>query len=140
MPLKSLEADAVAKLLVEIGQRLALAGESPYKARAYTRAAESLLTLTVPLSEVIAQGRLREIPGVGSALAATIEELHNSGSTRKLDRLRTEVPAAVLEMLRIPRVSPDKVALIRKRLGVGTLSELEQACRADRIATTKGLG
>ena len=63
------EAAEVAKLLTEIGQRLALAGESPYKARAYQRAAENLLTLTVPLSKVIAQGRLREIPGVGAANA-----------------------------------------------------------------------
>jgi DNA polymerase (family 10) len=51
------EADDVAGLLIEIGQRLALAGESPYKARANTRAAESLLTLTMPLAAVVAQGR-----------------------------------------------------------------------------------
>jgi hypothetical protein len=30
-----LDAPAVAKLLVEIGQRLSLAGENPYKARSY---------------------------------------------------------------------------------------------------------
>ena len=38
-----LDAPSVAKLLVEIGQRLVLAGENPYKARSYARAAESLL-------------------------------------------------------------------------------------------------
>jgi len=38
-----LEAPSVAALLIEIGQRLTLAGENPYKARAYARAAESLL-------------------------------------------------------------------------------------------------
>jgi DNA polymerase (family 10) len=58
------DASAVARRLVEISQRLRLAGESPYRARAYARAAENLLTLTVPLEDVIAQGRLREIPGV----------------------------------------------------------------------------
>ena len=86
----STEAAEIAKRLVEIGQRLALAGESPYKARAYMRAAESLLTLTIPLSEVIAQGRLQEIPGVGAAIAANIKELHRSGTTGKLDRLRAD--------------------------------------------------
>ena len=60
------DASAVAQLLFEIGQRLRLSGESPYKARAYARAADNLLTLTLPLSDVIAHGRLREIPGVGA--------------------------------------------------------------------------
>src|SRR5215203_5101537 len=71
-----LDASAVATLLIEIGQRLMLAGENPYKARAYSRAAQDLLTLTLPLGEVITAGRLREIPGVGEALAATIEQLY----------------------------------------------------------------
>ena len=74
------DASAVARRLVEISQRLRLAGDSPYKARAYARAAENLLTLTVPLADVIAQGRLREIPGVGAALAEVIRGLHEHGT------------------------------------------------------------
>src|SRR5690242_19772619 len=65
---KGLDAPSVARLLVEIGQRLVLAGENTYKARSYTRAAESLLLLSEPLEEIIAAGRLQEIPGVGAAL------------------------------------------------------------------------
>jgi DNA polymerase (family 10) len=93
---------AVATLLIEIGQRLVLAGENPYKARAYSRAAQNLLTLTLPLGEVIAAGRLREIPGVGEALAAI---LYARGTTPKLEALRAAAPAGVLEMLRMFRAS-----------------------------------
>ena len=92
MPL--LDAPAVAKLLVEIGQRLSLAGENPYKARSYSRAAQSLMSLTVPLQEVIASDRLREIPGVGAALAETIKNLHQHGTTTKLEAMRAELPPA----------------------------------------------
>src|SRR3954453_2429545 len=76
------DATAVAQLLLEISQRLLLAGEGPYRARAYARAAENLLTLTIPLQDVIAQGRLREIPGVGAALAEVIRTLHQHGRRR----------------------------------------------------------
>jgi hypothetical protein len=55
----------VAKLLLELGQRTALRGGNPYRARAYTRAAENLMALTEPLEDLVAQGRLKEIPGVG---------------------------------------------------------------------------
>jgi DNA polymerase (family 10) len=43
-------------------------------------------------------------------------------------------------MLRIPGVGPEKVALIHQRLGVSTVAELEEACRYDRLKSTKGLG
>src|SRR3954462_6224387 len=92
-----LDASAVATLLIEIGRRLVLARENPYKARAYSRAAQNLLTLTLPLGEVVAAGRLREIPGVGEALAATIEQLYARGTTPKLEALRADAPAGVLE-------------------------------------------
>jgi DNA polymerase (family 10) len=66
----ALAAPEVAKLLHEFGQRMALRGGNPYRAKAYTRAAENLLALTEPLEDLVAQERLKEIPGVGDAIAA----------------------------------------------------------------------
>src|SRR3954465_3400596 len=99
-------APAVARLLVEISQRRRLAGESPYRVRAYARAAESLLTLIEPLADVIAQGRLREIPGVGAALAEVIRTLHQHGTTSGLEAMRADVPAGVLELLKPRSAGP----------------------------------
>src|SRR4051794_33267884 len=133
-------ASAVARLLLELSQRLLLAGENPYKARAYARAAESLLTLTIPLEDVIAQDRLRELPGVGAALAEVIRALHQNGTTPRLEAMRAELPASVLEMLNIPGLAPETVMRIHQQLGIETLEELEQACQQDRLTTSKGLG
>jgi DNA polymerase (family 10) len=130
----------VARILVELGQRLLLAGENAYRARAYSRAAESLLGLTVPLEDVIAQNRLREVPGVGAALEGVIRQLWKEGTTPKLEQLRSEVPAGVLQLLRIPGISPDKVLRIYRELGTESLDDLEAACRAGRVANAKGLG
>jgi DNA polymerase (family 10) len=47
----------VIKLLREFGQRVALRGGNPYRAKAYERAAESLGMLTLPLGQVIKEGR-----------------------------------------------------------------------------------
>ena len=124
------DASAVARRLVEISQRLRLAGESPYRARAYARAAENLLTLTVPLEDVIAQGRLREIPGVGAALAEVIRTLHQHGTTPRLEAMRVDVPASVLELLNIPGLAPEKIAQIHQQLGITTLADLDRL--ADR--------
>jgi DNA polymerase (family 10) len=135
-----LDAPAIAKLLIEIGQRISLAGENPYKARAYTRAADRLVTLTVPLDELIARDRLQEIPGIGAAIAATIRELHERGTTTRLEQLRSEVPEGVLGMLHIPGVKPDKILQIYRLLGTASIEELETACRQDQLRGYKGLG
>ena len=89
-----LDASAVAKLLAEFGQRSALRGGNPFRARAYGRAAENLLALTTPLSDVIAQDRLRDIPGVGTAIADIIRKLHATGSHPALDAMRRKSPKA----------------------------------------------
>jgi len=66
------DASAVAALLREFGQRSALRGGNPFRAKAYARAADSLLALSLPLDQIVAQVRLREIPGIGDAIADII--------------------------------------------------------------------
>src|SRR5262249_55264931 len=99
---------------------LALRGGNPYRARAYQRAAESLQALTVPLDQAIAHGRLRDIPGVGNAIADMIATLHRTRTHPTLEAMRREVPAGVLEMLSIPGLRADKVARIHRDLGIST--------------------
>ena len=135
-----LDAAAVAELLSEYGRRSALRGGNPYRARAYARAAESLSALTEPLADVVAEERLREIPGVGDAIAGIVAQLHETGTHPSLEKMRQEVPDGVLEMLGIPGLRPDKALKLHKELGIASVEELEQAARQDRLKGVKGLG
>jgi DNA polymerase (family 10) len=134
-----LDSGAVAQLLVEIGQRLTLAGENPYKARAYSRAAESLQLLTAPLEEIVASDRLQEVPGVGAALAGVISDLCLHGTTARLEELRKSAPASLLELLAVPGLRTQKIAALQ-RAGVTSLDDLERKCRAHELADVKGFG
>ncbi|MBB4427844.1 DNA polymerase (family 10) [Bradyrhizobium sp. CIR48] len=136
----SLDARGVASLLREYAQRTALRGGNPYRAKAYSRAADSLAALAVPLDVLVAEDRLTEIPGVGDAIADTITKVHKTGSHPSLEKLRKEIPAGVLEMLAVPGLRPEKVLRLYKDLGIGSLSELEAAANDDRIKKMKGLG
>src|ERR1700745_2563306 len=91
----SLDTSEVAKLRAEDGRRGSLAGGNPYRSKAYLRAAESLAALAEPLDRVVAEGRLREIPGVGDALADIITRLHRTGTHPSLERMRREIPEGV---------------------------------------------
>ncbi|MBR1178023.1 DNA polymerase/3'-5' exonuclease PolX [Bradyrhizobium sp. KB893862 SZCCT0404] len=136
----SLDARGVASLLREYAQRTALRGGNPYRAKAYSRAADSLAALAVPLDVLVAEDRLTEIPGVGDAIADIITKLHKTGSHPSLEKLRKEIPEGVLEMLAVPGLLPEKVLRLYKDLGIGSLGELEAAANDDRIKKAKGLG
>ncbi|WP_439409628.1 PHP domain-containing protein [Bradyrhizobium sp. DASA03076] len=134
------DTQTVVKLLREYAQRTALRGGNPYRAKAYSRASDSLAALAIPLHVMIEEGRLTEIPGVGDAIADIIAKLHRTGSHPSLEKLRKEVPAGVLEMLTVPSLRPEKVLRLYKDLGIGSLAELETAAKEDRIKKAKGLG
>src|SRR3981189_1738182 len=138
--MSTVDTPTVVSLLREYAQRTALRGGNPYRTKAYSRAADSLAALAVPLDVLIAEGRLTEIPGVGEAIADIITKLHRTGTHPSLEKLRKEVPAGVLEMLTVPGLGPDKVLQLYKDLGITSLAELEAAAKDDRLKKAKGLG
>ncbi|MGY3355273.1 hypothetical protein ACVWZK_001936 [Bradyrhizobium sp. GM0.4] len=87
----SVDTRTIASLLREYAQRTALRGGNPYRAKAYARAADSLVALAVPLDVLMAEDRLKEIPGVGEAIAEIITKLHNSGTHPTVEKLRKEI-------------------------------------------------
>jgi DNA polymerase (family 10) len=107
--LTGLDASSVAALLREFGQRSALRGGNPFRAKACARAADNLFALSVPLENVVAQDRLQEIPGIGDAIADIIKKLHTTGTHPALEKMRKEVPAGVVDLLTIPGLRADKV-------------------------------
>jgi DNA polymerase (family X) len=135
-----LDALEVAELLVEYGRRKMLLGGNPYRAKAYIRAAENLALLTEPLGAVIADGRLRQVPSVGEAIADIITKLHQTGGHPSLEKIRQDFPASLLELLTVPGLPREKIVKLHKDLGINTLEELETAVRQDRLKGVKGLG
>jgi len=138
--MRKLSGPEVAKLLVEYGRRTALAGGNPYRAKAYIRAAENLIAQTEPLGRLIEDDRLREIPGIGDAISDIVTQLAQTGFHPSLEKMRSEIPPGVLELLSIPGLRPEKVLKLYRELGVKSIEELELAAREDRIKSVKGLG
>jgi hypothetical protein len=105
------------------------ARRQPIPGEGLCRAADSLAALVVPLDQIIAEGRLTEIPGIGDAIADIVTKLHRTGTHPGLEAMRKEIPASVLEMLAVPGLRPDKVLKLYKELGIISLAGLEQAAR-----------
>src|SRR5262245_4719956 len=122
---------AVAATLREIGRLLALEGTNRFRARAYERGARALEGLNRDLDTLARERRLREVPGIGAALAATIVELLATGRAEQLERLRRRFPPGALELA--PILSLDRIRRLHDALGIATLDDLRAACDAGRL-------
>src|SRR5688572_25894314 len=100
----------IVKALREIARRLTLKGQDPFRARAYERAADAVEDRVENLETLVEAGRLTEIEGVGKAIAGLITELFRTGTASMLETLRAEMPAEMLEVADVARLSADKLA------------------------------
>jgi DNA polymerase (family 10) len=137
---ESLDRLAIARRLREIGSLLALAGEAPFKARAYQRAADVIDRLDRDLASLVQEGRLQELPGIGRGLARVIEELHATGASAILGDLRRRFPPGAAELSRIPGLRLSRIAALHDALGIETIAELRAACEAGRVRGVRGMG
>jgi DNA polymerase (family 10) len=132
--------EELADVLTRIADLLEIKGEILYKFLAYRKAADSLRNLAENADTLYRQGRLTEIPGVGKAISEKIGELLDTGKLEFLQRLESEVPPSLVDLLEVPDVGPKKAALFWKQAGITTLAELESAARAGSLRQLPGLG
>lgn len=130
----------VAKILREVSLLLQLKGENAFKVRAYDTAADRITGMTQDLGALVREGRLQELPGIGQGLAEKISELVSTGKLGFHEELKAEFPPGLLEMLQLPDMGPKKAMALWRELNVGSVAELEQACRAGRVRELKGFG
>lgn len=130
----------VAAILSEIADLMELADENPFKVRSYRRAAEAVESLGEEIARVHAQDALQEIPGVGESLAEKIGEYLETGEIGYHRELLAQFPETILEMLAVPGFGPKRAGQVFRELGIGSVDELEQAAREQRLRGLKGMG
>jgi DNA polymerase (family X) len=130
----------IAADLRTIAGLLKLKGENPFKAQAYERGAAALEKLDNDLGDLVKARRLQQIPGVGSALAAIIEEIYLTDECRLLEQLRSSLPPGAAELCAIPGLSLKKIAALHEALEIASIAALKIACEQGQVAKVKGFG
>ena len=131
----------IAARFEEIADILELEQANPFRIRAYRNAARTVQAFAPEIAALLAGGgTLPRLPGIGADLAAKIGEIAATGSCALLQRLRSEVPAELRELLEVAGLGPRRVARLWHELGVRSAAELQSAARAGRIRTLHGFG
>ena len=132
--------DEVASLLHEIGDMLDILGEDRFRVVSYHRAARAIEGLTEDIEDLVREGKLGDIPGVGGAIADKITEYVTTGRIGYREDLKARFPPGVLDLLQVRGIGPKKVQILWQQLGITDLATLEQAAKHHRLRRVKGFG
>ena len=80
----------IARIFQDIADLLALNKDNIFKIRAYQKAAHSIEQLSVDVDQLVAEGKLKEIPGAGEAITKKIAELITTGRLEYYEKLKAE--------------------------------------------------
>jgi DNA polymerase (family 10) len=127
-------------LLETIAQLLELKGENPFKIRAYTNAARALETHSGNFPKLVEENGLRELTGIGEAIAKKIAEYAITGKLEYFEKLRSDFPESLFELFEVQGLAGKKIKVLWEKLQVKSIAELEVACRDGRVAELPGFG
>lgn len=129
----------IAEKFYQLADLLEIQGDAnPFRVVGLRRAARAVESLAAPASELLAQGKLSSVPGIGKGSVEKIEELQDRGSLQETEKLLAEIPEGLLSFLHIPDVGPKTVQTLWKTLHINTLGQLEEAALSGRLRTIKG--
>ncbi len=132
---------AIAKVFSDIADLLELKGENAFKIRAYQKAVRAIEHYPREIKIMIDEGEdLRDIPGVGEAIAKKATELVTTGKLGYYENLKAEFPEGITNLLAIPGIGPKTANRLSTELGINSVDALEQAINDGRVAKLFRLG
>ena len=84
----------IASVFDDIARRLELRKDNIFKIRAYRKVARSISELSEPVSKLVAEDRIKEIPGAGEAITKKITEMVRTGRLEYYEKLKKKVSSS----------------------------------------------
>jgi DNA polymerase (family 10) len=130
----------IAAVFSRIADALEIKGELTFKVLAYRKAASALEELGEDVESLAAGKRLQTVPGIGSGIAAKIEEYIKTGRMKKYEEAMSGIPEGLLELLEVQNLGAKTVQLAHRELGVRNLEDLKKAIGDGSLAGLRGMG
>ncbi len=130
----------VANLLEQVGTLLQLTDANVFRVRAYQNASRILGSLEDDLWDVIQEGNITDVKGIGKGIGGLITEALTEGTWGELQSLYDDIEPGMIEMLGIPGLGPKRIKIMHDELGVDSIADLSAACESGAVADLDGFG
>ncbi len=131
----------IADALNEIADYLEIKGKNEFRVRSYRNAARRISNLDKNITEMAKNHEdIESIPDIGESMSEKIEEIAKTGKISQLDELRDEMPAILIEIMKMEQMGPKRTRILYKELGIESLEELKKAAKDGKIEKLEGFG
>ncbi|MGI9553954.1 MAG: DNA polymerase/3'-5' exonuclease PolX [Thermodesulfobacteriota bacterium] len=130
----------IARIFSNIGNMLDIAGENPFKVRAYKKASRNISALDNDLKSYSDNNQIESIEGIGKDLAKKIKEYIDTGQIQYYEDLKTKVPEELLDILNIQGIGPKLLTTLYSDFGVKNFEDLENVIDSAELKEAKGVG
>ena len=130
----------IAAIFEKLANLLELKGESSFKTQAYRKAARVIKQLPVDIEQLAHERKLKDIPGMGEAIAKKITQLVTTGKIDLYERVRAEFPQGTIDLMDVPGIGPKLAALLYNELRITNVDELKHAIGDGRVASLPRVG
>lgn len=125
----------------QIADMQALLGADSFRVSSNARVARAIGDLTENIEDLAQdRERLLAIDGVGKGAAEKIEEFVETGDITEHRELLDQVPAGLLEILKIPGIGPKTVRAMWKEKGVESVADLKAIIESGDILDIPRMG
>jgi DNA polymerase (family X) len=140
LSMSELSNNEIADRLEAFAALLELGDANPFTSRAYRRAAETIRTTPVAMTELVGTGRVRELRGIGPGIEARLKELVTTGAIAELADLERELSPDLIGLGRYLGLGAKRSLELARSLGVRTAEEFREAAAAGRLRGVRGVG
>lgn len=129
----------IADRLSALAQLMTVEKANPYKVRAYRRAAGVIRALGESVEELVRSNEdLRIYSGIGDAMSAAVREIVETGTLKSLEKLRSSVSPELASLTEHPRLDPQRVLRIYKKLKISSIESLASALESGELERVFG--
>ena len=135
--------EAIAQRFERLALIMEIRGDDRYRIRSYRNAAGMIETWSVPLTKVAREEGvkgLQAIPGIGKAISGKIMELIEHGTFEAYEKLMTETPETVLDLLDVSGIGIKTAATLYQQFKISSLDDLKLFVAGGGLDLVDGVG
>jgi DNA polymerase (family 10) len=130
----------IAAALDELGDLYELDGAVQYRVLAYRTAARTVREASVSVEQLVRDGRVTELAGIGKTLEEKLRVLVETGDMKQSEKLRAQFPSGLIAMMHLPGFGPKRARRLYDELGIDSLEKLREAAEAQQLRGLRGFG
>src|SRR4051812_3913658 len=100
----------IASLLRDVAASYSVTDEKKFRFQiiAYQKAADAIEGSTTQVKDLIKDGKIENLPGVGATISPRLVELVTIGHVKHFDDVMKDIPPAMFPLLSVPSFGPKK--------------------------------